>query len=304
MSFLRSFLARAALPFLWSAALLAGPSVRADTGKLVLTGGVTSVDGAAGGGLTPWAVIGTQATRGEWGASATSSRARTRDFGLDVASVALAHDDRIELTLARQRFDTGPTGTALGAPGLHLNLDIAGLKWRVAGEAVLDADTWQPQVAVGLLHKRLGASALDGTLAALGARRSGTDVYASATKLLLAQGVLLNGTLRATKANQNGLLGFGSARDGSWHLAPELSLAWLLQRNLALGAEWRRKPDNLNRLLGPGVLKEDRWVDVFVAWAPTRQVSLTAAWLDLGAITPPFVTRRQTGAYLSLQVAL
>jgi hypothetical protein len=304
MPFLRSFLVRVALAVLGSAAVLAGPSVRADTGKLVLTGGVTSVDGAAGGGLTPWAVIGTQATRGEWGASATASRARTRDFGLDVASVALAHDDRIELTLARQRFDTGPTGTALGAPGLHLNLDIAGLKWRVAGEAVLDADTWQPQVAVGLLHKRLASSALDGTLAALGARRSGTDVYASATKLLLAQGVLLNGTLRATKANQNGLLGFGSARDGGWHLEPELSLAWLLQRNIALGAEWRRKPDNLNRLLGPGVLKEDRWVDVFVAWAPTRQVSLTAAWVDLGAITPPFVTRRQTGAYLSLQVAL
>ena len=206
-------------------ALLLPASVRADTGKLVLTGGVTSIDGAAGGGLTPWAVIGTQATRGQWGVSATASRARTRDFGLDVAGLAVAHDDRLELSLARQRFDTGPTGAALGAPGLHLNLDIAGLKWRVAGEAVLDADTWQPQVAVGLLHKRLGASALDGTLAALGAQRSGTDLYVSATKLLLAQGVLLNGTLRATKANQNGLLGYGSARDDGWHLKPELSVA-------------------------------------------------------------------------------
>ncbi|TAN00662.1 MAG: DUF3034 family protein, partial [Rhodanobacteraceae bacterium] len=27
-------------------------------GKLLLTGGVTSISGAAGGGLTPWAVIG------------------------------------------------------------------------------------------------------------------------------------------------------------------------------------------------------------------------------------------------------
>ena len=77
-----------------------------------------------------------------------------------------------------------------------------------------------------------------------------------------------------------------------------------MRRDLALGAEWRAKPDNLNRLLGDGVLREGRWADLFVAWAPTRQVSLTAAWLDLGAITPPFVTRRQTGAYLSLQVAL
>ena len=37
-----------------SAALLCG-SARADGGKLLLTGGVSSIDGAAGGGLTPWA---------------------------------------------------------------------------------------------------------------------------------------------------------------------------------------------------------------------------------------------------------
>jgi hypothetical protein len=29
---------------------------QADTGKLLLTGGVSSIEGAAGGGLTPWAV--------------------------------------------------------------------------------------------------------------------------------------------------------------------------------------------------------------------------------------------------------
>ena len=40
---------------------------QADTGKLRLTGGVSSIDGAAGGGLTPWAVIGTNATEGEIG---------------------------------------------------------------------------------------------------------------------------------------------------------------------------------------------------------------------------------------------
>ena len=35
--------------------------------------GVTSIDGAAGGGLTPWAVIGSNATEGQWGATATAS---------------------------------------------------------------------------------------------------------------------------------------------------------------------------------------------------------------------------------------
>jgi hypothetical protein len=35
--------------------------------RLVLTGGVTSIEGAAGGGLTPWAVIGGQGTRNQVG---------------------------------------------------------------------------------------------------------------------------------------------------------------------------------------------------------------------------------------------
>lgn len=290
--------------FAAAALVAAAAGAAADTGKLVLTGGVTSIDGAAGGGISPWAVTGTQATQGQWGACAALSRAQTQDFSLDVAAAALGWNDRVEASLARQRFDTGPTGTALGLPGLKLDLDVVGLKARVAGEAVLDADTWWPQVAVGLLHKQLHAGGLQPTLDALGAKREGTEFYASATKLFLAPGLLFNATLRATKANQDGLLGFGSVRRGSLQWKPEVSVAWLAQRNLAFGAEWRAKPDNLNRVLGDGVLREDDWADLFVAWAPWRQLSLTAAWVDLGHVTPPFVQRRQQGAYLSLQVSL
>jgi hypothetical protein len=141
-------------------------------------------------------------------------------------------------------------------------------------------------------------------LVALGARRDGVELYASATKLLLAQGLLLNATLRATKANQNGLLGFGGTAHDRIQPMPELSAAWLLQRTLAVGAEYRRKPDNLNpSLLGNG-LKEDDWWDVFIAWAPSRHASLTLAVVDLGRIVPAVQARRQRAAYLSLQVAL
>ena len=80
----------------------------ADTGKLVLTGGVSSIDGAAGGGLTPWATIGTNATDGEVGASAHVSRATTQDYGLTTYGAALAIHDRVELSLARQDFDASP----------------------------------------------------------------------------------------------------------------------------------------------------------------------------------------------------
>jgi Protein of unknown function (DUF3034) len=295
---------RSALLFTFCAlAALASVPAQADTGKLALTGGVSTIEGAAGGGLTPWGVIGTNATEGEWGVSAFASRVKSRDYALRVAGAAMAWNERVELSFAQQRFDTGPTGVALGLPGLVLRQDVLGLKWRVAGDAVLDADTWLPAVSLGLQAKKLHPGGLAPTLAALGAKTSGTDVYVSATKVLLQNGLVLNATLRATKANQTGLLGFGSARQSSYRVQPEVSVASLLRRDLALGFEWRGKPDNLNRVLGAGVLQEDDWADVFVAWAPSKHFSITAAYVHLGRIAPPFVTRRQTGWYVSGQAA-
>src|SRR5262245_18586352 len=49
-------------------------------GKLLLTGGVSSIDGAAGGGLTPWAVTGSYATTDQWGGTAFATRVRTQDY--------------------------------------------------------------------------------------------------------------------------------------------------------------------------------------------------------------------------------
>lgn len=293
---------RAAPPLLLAAAALACAPAAAGS-KLLLTGGVSSLDGAAGGGLTPWALTASYASAGEWGATAHITRVRSQDYGLTAAGVALGWSDRLELSLAQQALDTGPTGTALGLPGLRLRQTIAGVKWRLAGDAVLDSDRWTPQLAVGLLHKRAERNDLSPTLTALGAEREGTELYASATKLFLAQGLLVNGTLRWTRANQNGLLGHGGAGHRAYRLMPEVSVAWLLRRDLALGAEWRAKPDNLNpSALGAG-LKEDDWADVFLAWAPSKHLSLTLAWADLGHIVPATAPRRQHGAYLSAQAA-
>jgi hypothetical protein len=248
-------------------------------------------------------VTGSYATQDQWGATAHATRVRTRDYALTAYGAALGLGDRAELSLARQDVDTGPTGIALGLPGLRLKLDILGLKLRVAGDAVLDSDSFMPQVAVGLQHKRLDAGGLAPTLQALGAKDTGTDAYLSATKLFLAQGVLVNVTLRATQANQNGLLGFNGTQGRGTRLQPEASLAWLLRRDVAVGAEYRAKPDNLNpSLMGEG-LKEDDWADLFVAWAPVKNVSVTLAYVDLGHIVPAVATRRQTGPYLSAQFA-
>ena len=285
-------------------ALHAAPAL-AGGGKLLLTGGVSSIDGAGGGGLTPWAVTSSYATEGEWGATAFATTARTGDYGLTAYGAALSHGERIELSLARQDFDSRNNLAALGLAGLHLKQDIVGLKLRLAGDAVLDSDGLMPQIAVGVLHKRVDAGALEPTLTGtLGAQSSGTEIYLSATKLFLTRGVLVNLTLRSTQANQGGLLGFGGAQGQGRKLQPEVSLAWLLNRRIALGLEARTKPDNLNRsALGAGALKEDSWFDVFIAWAPGKTVSITAAWVDLGRIVPALQPRRQTGAYVSAQLA-
>jgi hypothetical protein len=297
------------LPLL--ATLLISTSAHADTGKLLLTGGVSTIEGAAGGGLTPWAVIGSNATADEIGGSAYVTHAGTKDYGLNVYGAAVGIHDRYELSIAQQDFNTRGTGVALGLPGLHLKQTIVSAKVRVLGDAVLDSDTLMPQVAVGVQYKTLGSTGLDPTLNALGAKRHGVDVYVSATKLFLGQSLLLNGTLRATKANQNGLLGYGATLGGNedkYSLQPEFSIAYLVSKNIAIGAEYRfmrNKLESAGRAagLGNGLRSED-WKDIFVAWAPSKNFSLTLAYVDLGVIVPATtVNRKQTGYYVSAQVA-
>ncbi|MES2401484.1 MAG: DUF3034 family protein [Pseudomonadota bacterium] len=300
-----------AMTLLAASAALTCVGAHAETGKLLLTGGVSSVDGAAGGGLTPWAVIGSNATDGETGFSAFATNVGTKDYGLNIFGAAVGFNDKYEISIAQQDLNTRGTGVALGLPGLHLKQTILGAKVRVLGDAILDSDNAMPQVAVGLEYKQLGSTGLDGTLNTLGARRNGVDLYVSATKLLLGQSLLLNGTLRATRANQNGLLGYGATLGGNenrYSLQPEFSVGYLLSKNVVVGAEYRFMRNKLETAgraagLGNGLRSED-WKDIYVAWAPTKNFSLTLAYVDLGVIVPATTaSRKQTGYYLSAQIA-
>jgi hypothetical protein len=207
------------------------------------------------------------------------------------------------LSVAQQNFDTRGTGTALGLPGLRLKQTIFGAKVRVVGDAILDSDSLMPQIAIGLQHKTMGSTGLDVTLNALGAKRSGTDFYVSATKLFLGQSLLVNGTLRASKANQNGLLGYGATLGGNEYrycLQPEFSIGYLVTKNVVVAAEYRFMRNQLTQAgaaagLGNGLRSED-WKDIFIAWAPSKNLSLTLAYVDLGVIVPATTaSRKQTG---------
>lgn len=281
--------------------------------KLLLTGGVTNIEGAAGGGLTPWAVIGGYGTKGQVGATANYTRVNLRDYTLESYGALIGIDNRVEFSVARQSFDLEKPGVAVrnllmqpteGAYKLHQ--DIYGVKVRVIGDAVLDQDTWMPQISVGALVKRgdSGFGGVPSLAKVLGARSdNGVDYYVSATKLFLGQSLLLNGTVRATKANQFGLLGFGGPDDRNYGAQFEASAAYLLRKNLAIGAEYRGKPNNIPNAVAPGALRETDAYDIFLAWGVSKNATATLAYVDAGKIVPALTNDRdQRGAYLSLQL--
>ena len=166
------------------------------------------------------------------------------------------------------------------------------MKVRVAGDAVLDQDSWMPQIAVGVQYKKNDQAAVLRVRSA--PRTTGHRLLRQRHQAVPRQSLLVNGTLRFTKANQIGILGFGGDKQRrATSREFEGSVAYLLSRNVAIGAEYRQKPNNL------GIAQEDDWYDVFVAWAPNKHVSLTLAYADLGNIV---IKDNQRGVYASVQV--
>lgn len=268
------------------------PGLAQAQGRLLATGGVTQVEGAAGGGLVPWALIAGYGTRDEIGGTAFGTYIDTGNFRLRSVGGAVGFYDRVEVSIARQRFDLGST-----VPGKSLTQDVIGLKVKVAGDAVYDQDTWLPQIALGLQYK--DNRDFDSVPMALGAKRgSDFDFYVAATKVFLAglagRNVVLNAVVRATRANQLGLLGFGGDRNDSYRPQFEGTAALFLTDQLLVGAEYRSKPDNLS------VFREQDFSDAFVAFVPNKHIALTAAYAWLGNIADK---RDERGWYVSVQLS-
>jgi len=276
------------------------------SGKLRATGGVSTVEGSGGGGLATWALITGYGTEDQIGANAHLTGVKTRDYALATGGVAVGLYDRVELSYARQEFNTKAVLTAI-SPTLRdykLKQDVFGAKVRVIGDAIYDQDRLLPQIAVGVQVKDNKDDTvipfLNGALKS-SIRNRGTDFYVAASKLFLDKSLLLNGTVRFTRGNQFGLVGFEGPDGKRYRPEFEGSLAYLFRRDLVAGIEVRTKRGNLaNAALN---LSEGAAWDVFVAYFPSKNLSVTAAYVDLGQIVGALTSgRRQTGAYLSLQV--
>jgi hypothetical protein len=268
-----------------------------DRGKLLLTGGFSDVDGAGGGGLVPWALITGYGTEDSWGINGHATDVRLREFDLRTYGIGIGIADRFEVSATRHDLDV--TGTAL--EGVEVSQDVFGVKVKLAGDAVYGQDSWLPQLALGAEVKRHrgidNAGALTSPVQLGATDDDGVDYYLAGTKVFLAQSLLVNVTLRHTKANQLGLLGFGGDQNDSRKLNVETTVGYMVTRKLAVGAEYRSKPDSLG-----ADAEGDAW-DLFVAWAPNRHISVVGAYVNLGNILGPATTvdHDQTGTYLSVQ---
>ncbi len=134
---------------------------------------------------------------------------------------------------------------------------------------------------------------------AVGASRGeDVDLYIAATKLYFAalagRNVIVDLTLRRSRADQFGLLGFGGD-GGGYRYLPEASAAILVNERVLAGAEYRDKPSDLN------AFREDSAEDIFVAWGPLKNLTFTAAWTDLGHIAGKAVQR---GFYASFSLGI
>lgn len=260
-------------------------------GKLLLTRGVTNVEGAGGGGLASWALITGNETERGIGGTAFATHVSLSDYEFRAVGAAIGIMDRVELSYARQEFDTEGTGAALGlGAGFTFAQDVYGAKVRVLGDAVYDQDFWLPQVAIGAQWKRNNQPAIVG---AVGGRDNvGVDYYVAATKVFLEHSVLVNATVRFTEGNQFGLLGFGGDQKDERSAQIETSIGYLVSDRLLVGAELRTRPDNL------GFAEENDAFDVFAAYAVNDHFTVTAAYVDLGSIA---TVEDQHGFYISLQ---
>jgi hypothetical protein len=250
-------------------------------GKILASPGVSQIEGSGGGGIVPWAQLAGYATEDEIAASGFCSRVNVDDFSLNACGLQVNFHDRLEVSYGEQSFYVNPLDT-------HLKQSIVGAKLRLYGDVVYSNF---PQISLGIQAKKLDTPAIAFVLGA--EKEHGTDVYLAMSKLHL--GVvngynwLWNITARKTDANQMGLLGFGG-HDSSSSIQLEASSAILFNRHLAVGVEFRQKPDNLH-------IGEGHWRDVFVAWIPNKHISTTLAYVDLGNIAG---INNQTGWYLSM----
>jgi len=248
-------------------------------------------------------------------------------------STNLSNVDTVALVTSVLNLDTN---LGLDPNGSNLHMETYGAKLRLFGDAVYTSDSFLPQTAIGAYYKVNSTKEFVRTLSAAKNKdyeiyaaftkvffRYSTLVnltvrYTSANQI----GLTGFGTCDGGHLN--------CENDKEFRM--EFSAAYLLQKNFAIGGEWQQHGNNQKHksvdvaglldtdasgqsLLTNGVgalvggvvgattlaasltQNESDWYDVFAAYAPNKNYSITIAYLFLGDIA---VAHEQNGLYLAL----
>lgn len=279
-----------------NATSLAAPTTAAnfgifDEGRSLGTAGLSSLEGSSGGGIASWATIGGYGSKRGLGTAFHYTYVNVSDYQDQNIGGMIGIYNRVEISYTHNFFQTQGTGRKLGiGNGYQFDLDIVGIKARLFGD--LAGSTLIPQVAVGAMYKHDSDKHV---IHAVGARSTdGGDVYIAATKLFAKAHVIVDATMRLTKGNQWGIIGFGGDRNDSYHPQFEGSIGYLPSfiPGLVVGVEYRTKPRNQN------FTPESNWFDAYATYFVNKHLNVTLAYVSLGTIA---TYRDQTGVYASLQ---
>ena len=261
---------------------------------------ITGLDGQAGGALVPWALLSS-------GPTVAVTHLGTQNLGVNSVAANTSFANRVEVSYAHTMLDV--TGSALGGANNTGAVDNLGLKVKLN-----DMGDLMPQFALGTVYKKANGDLMSnavngGAPLALGISTSSADFYGAASKIVNVGGktVLLNGVLRATKANQMGLLGFGGgsaagAKTG-YSVEPELSAELFAADNVIVGAEYRAQPSN-GVAATNGALHQNSAYDLHIVYVANKNFTLTAAYANLGQVAPGVVgsSNKQNGMLVQAQV--
>ena len=115
-----------------------------DMGKLLATGGVSQVEGAGGGGITPWALISGYGTRDSWGANAHYTHLSTQDYKLHTYGVTAGIASgaaMLPYTVIKEANPPEMSGTATGVVNF-LNFTFSALLGPVFGSIMAGEMNW------------------------------------------------------------------------------------------------------------------------------------------------------------------
>lgn len=262
-----------------------------DEKKALGTAGLSSLEGSSGGGIASWATIGGYGSSKGLGTAFHYTYVNLSDYQNQNIGGLIGIKNRVEISYTHNFFQTGGTGKKIGiGKGYQFDLDIVGAKARLLGDL---ADTSLiPQVAIGVMYKHNGDKTV---IHKVGAKyTNAADVYLAATKIFSRAHIILDTTLRLTKGNQWGILGFAGDRHDRYLPEFEGSIGYLppFIPGLVVGVEYRTKPRNQNST------PESNWFDAYATYFVNKHLNVTLAYVSLGTIAN---YRDQTGVYASLQ---